>query len=146
MDRKQIKFIILVFQIILLILQLTSFASAAPVKTPLTDIITKESKPLEGVFGEPVDIRLIVANIIKVLLTLLGILYLCYVVYGGFVWMTAAGNEDKIQQAKSTILTGAIGVGVILTSFAVARLVVIALGCSVQSAAKFCLFFNNLVP
>ena len=141
MNLKKITFFILFVVLWLVVLQ-TPLVSLA--ETPLIDIIRKGDAPLKDVFGTPADIRVIAANIIKVLLSLLGILYLCYVVYGGFVWMTAAGNEERIRLAKSTILTGAVGVGIIVSAFSIARLVVVAFNCSVQPAARFCLFLNNL--
>src|SRR3989338_3393860 len=40
------------------------------------------------------DIRVIVARIIRVVLSLLGVVALLLVLYGGFQWMTAQGDED----------------------------------------------------
>ena len=46
------------------------------------------------------DIRIIIAKIIRVVLGLLGTIVLGLMVYAGAIWMTSAGNEDKITQAK----------------------------------------------
>lgn len=51
-------------------------------------------------------------------LSILSILALCLIVYGGAIWLLARGNEDEITKAKG-ILTGAfIGVFIILSSYA----------------------------
>jgi hypothetical protein len=42
---------------------------------------------------------------------------------GGFKWMTAGGNEDKVGEAKKLIVAGIIGLVIILGSFAIATFV-----------------------
>jgi hypothetical protein len=47
----------------------------------------------------------------------LGSLTTLMFVYSGFLWMTAAGNEEKITKAKKTLLYAVIGVVVVLSSY-----------------------------
>jgi hypothetical protein len=42
---------------------------------------------------------------------------------GGFKWMTAGGNEDKVGEAKKLITAGIIGLVIILAAFAIATFV-----------------------
>lgn len=70
------------------------------------------------------DIRLIVANVIRTALGLLGIIALIIVLYGGFVWMTAGGNEEKIATAKKILRDGAIGLLIILSAYAIVSFVI----------------------
>ena len=70
------------------------------------------------------DIREVVMVIIRVIMSFLGIVALILILYGGFVWMTAGGNEDKVAQAKRIIVAGFIGLIIILTAFALATFVV----------------------
>ncbi len=65
------------------------------------------------------DIRITVANIIKVVLGLLGIIAVSLIVYAGFLWMTAAGNEDNITKAKGIISASVIGLVIILSAFSI---------------------------
>jgi hypothetical protein len=44
--------------------------------------------------------------------------------YGGFVWLTSAGSEDKIGQAKKIITAGIVGLVLIFVSFAIAQFVI----------------------
>jgi len=44
-------------------------------------------------------------------------------VYGGFVWMTAAGNETKIKKGKDTLMWAVLGLFVIFASYAILRAV-----------------------
>ena len=66
----------------------------------------------------------IVANLIRIALTFLTVLFLAVVVYGGFVWMTAGGNEDRVGQARSYIMNGTIGVIIILAAYAITVFVI----------------------
>jgi len=74
------------------------------------------------------DVREVVARIINVAMGLLGIVAVVIILAGGFLWMTAGGNEEKVEKAKSLIFSGIIGLAIILTSFAIARFVISSLG------------------
>jgi len=73
------------------------------------------------------NLTVTVARIIRSFLGLLGIVAVVIVVIGGFEWMTAGGNEEKVGQAKKRILQGTIGLALILSSFAIAQFIVGAL-------------------
>jgi hypothetical protein len=67
------------------------------------------------------DPRTMVAQIINVVLTLLGIIAVGIVLLGGFKWMTAGGNEDKVGEAKKLLGAGVIGLVIILAAWGIAR-------------------------
>ncbi len=69
------------------------------------------------------DIRETIADIINVLMGLLGIIAVVMILIGGFKWMTAGGNEDKVGEAKKFIIQGIVGLVIILSSWAIARFV-----------------------
>ena len=73
------------------------------------------------------DVREVIARIINVAMGLLGIVAVVIILAGGFIWMTAAGNEEKVEKAKKLIFSGIIGLAIILTSFAIARFVISSL-------------------
>ena len=70
------------------------------------------------------DVRLTIASLIRVAMGLLGILTLCIVLVGGFLWMTAGGNDEKTGQAKKWIAAGVIGLAIILSAYAISAFVV----------------------
>lgn len=74
--------------------------------------------------GGAQDLRVTIANIIRVALGLLGIVALVIVIYGGFVYMTSGGSEDKVAQGKKILINGAIGLGIIMASFAITQFVI----------------------
>ena len=73
------------------------------------------------------DPREIAASVIKVMLGFLGIIAVLIILYAGFLWMTAAGNEDKITQAKGMMSAGVIGLIIVLAAFGIATFVMEAL-------------------
>ncbi|HNU96305.1 MAG TPA: pilin [Candidatus Magasanikbacteria bacterium] len=74
------------------------------------------------------DIRLIIANIIRVALGLLGTIAVVIIIYGGWLWMSAGGNEDQIGKAKKTLINGTIGLIIILSAYSIVIFVMRMLG------------------
>lgn len=61
--------------------------------------------------------------LINVLLGLLGIIFLVLVIYAGFLWMTAGGDEKRVAKAKSIIITAVIGLVILLSAYAISSFV-----------------------
>ncbi len=70
------------------------------------------------------SINPLIATIIQSLLSLLGIIFLVLMVYGGYLWMTAAGNEEKVTKAKNLITAAIIGLIIVVASYAISVFVV----------------------
>lgn len=62
-------------------------------------------------------------TIISVVLGVLGILAVAYIIYGGFMFTTAAGDAAKTKKARETIMYGVIGLVVALLAFAIVNFV-----------------------
>ena len=69
------------------------------------------------------DPRSMATQIINTALTILGVLSVVIILLGGFKWMTAAGNEDKVNSAKKILGAGIIGLVIILAAWGIARFV-----------------------
>jgi hypothetical protein len=70
------------------------------------------------------DPRTIAAKIINIALGILGILAVVLILLGGFKWMTAAGNEEQIEEAKKILIGGVIGLVIILASWGLATFII----------------------
>lgn len=70
------------------------------------------------------DPREIIGRIINFALGFLGVIAVGLILYGGFKWMTAAGNEDKVSEAKQLLGAGVIGLIIILAAWAVATFII----------------------
>jgi hypothetical protein len=73
------------------------------------------------------DLTETIGNIIKIVLTFLGIVFLILVIYGGYIWMTAHGNEERVTKAKDLITEALIGLVIILGAYIITYFVVNAL-------------------
>lgn len=73
--------------------------------------------------GAPMDPRLVVAFIIRVLLGVVGTVLLVLNIYAGFLWMTAGGNEEQVTSAKTTIRNATIGLVIVLSAYSITRFI-----------------------
>lgn len=69
-----------------------------------------------------------VGKIIQGLLSLLGIIFMAYIIYAGFLWMTARGKDETIEKAKAIIRGCIIGIIVVLGAYAITSFVVSRVG------------------
>lgn len=58
-------------------------------------------------------------NIVNIVLSSLGLITVILIIYGGVVWMTAGGNEEKITKAKKIITSAIIGLVIILLAWSI---------------------------
>lgn len=70
------------------------------------------------------DPRSVVGSIINMALGFLGVIAVVIILAGGFKWMTAGGNEDKVSEAKKLLGAGVIGLVIILAAWAVANFII----------------------
>lgn len=117
---------------ILIILFLSLFASTLVVfpcyaLSPLSRELNESIKAQAGesglnsgkVFNTDASLTQIVAQIIQVFLSLLGIIFVVLMILGGYNWMTAQGDESKVEKAKSTIQKAVIGLIIIVASYSI---------------------------
>jgi|GEM_PF-3715095 len=116
-----------VFVFALLLLAFASPVSAQGLPTAGQPEGLEQAAAIPGQAGlvlTTTDPRIIVAKIIRVGLTLLGIVLVVLLLYAGFLWMTAAGNEEKIDKAKTLIRNAIIGLAIILAAFALTQFII----------------------
>ncbi len=94
---------------------------------------------LEGVIPPPGtargDLPSVILSIINYVLAFVGVISLAFLVYGGFLYITSAGNEDRITAAKQVIINAIIGIVVIGVSAALVNFVVRGVGGQVPAGA-----------
>lgn len=64
----------------------------------------------------------------KYLFTIAGILLLLYLIYGGFQYLTSAGEPKKVQEAQSKITQALIGFVIIFASYWIVQIIANILG------------------
>ena len=75
-------------------------------------------------FGDPKSIPEIIGAVIGIVLSFVGVIFLILTMYGGFLWMTSAGNEIKVLKAKETLRNSIIGLIIILSAYSITKFVI----------------------
>ena len=107
-----------------LLLAVFAFSCIAPVQVSALDLGMEYAENLDLPVAEDDDVRDMAVTVVKYLITFLGIIAVVIILYGGFVWMTAAGNDDRVSKAKSIIVAGIIGLIIIIAAFAIVNFVI----------------------
>ena len=79
---------------------------------------------LPNPLGEGADIPEIIARVIKAAVGLVGSIGLLMFIYGGFTWMTAGGNEKRVEQGKQVLTWAVLGLVLIFSSYAILSFVI----------------------
>ena len=61
----------------------------------------------------------VVATVISAFLGLLGIIFVTLIIYAGYGWMMAQGDEEKVKKAKDTLTQAVIGLIIITAAYAI---------------------------
>ena len=98
-----------------------SFSLAGPAKTGYglnkTTSITGIAIPKEK------NIPAKIGAIIGAVLSFVGILFFVLIIYAGFLWMTARGNEEQVKKAIELITQAAIGLAIISSAYLVTKFI-----------------------
>lgn len=87
------------------------------------------------------DPRMIAARIIRVALGFLGLVAVLIVLYAGYMWMTAGGEQERVNTAKKTLKNGLIGLVIILMAFSIVSFVISRLSSATGEVCQDC--FSN---
>lgn len=123
MTLKNIKIILLIFFLSFSVL------TVCLAKSPLNPDASAEMSWQGDVFAfhagfdETATVGEIVAAVIKGFLGLLGIIFIVLMIYAGYLWMTAAGNEEDIKKAKDLIKAAIIGLIIIVAAYSITHFV-----------------------
>lgn len=64
---------------------------------------------------------------VQTAMAMLGVLLTALLVYGGFTWMIARGEEDKVTKAKGIIRMAIIGLLIVISAYSISYFVTTAL-------------------
>ena len=123
MYKKFIKLEILVVVILLAMLAAVNLASASFLKPNVRNNIDLDA----GIVGETAGYEdlgkdsalLLVQTVINVFLSIIGVLLLVYILYAGYNWLTAQGEEEKVTKAKDTLKRAIVGAIIIVAAYAI---------------------------
>jgi len=95
------------------------FSFEAQAQSKFLQGLTNTGQQVDIYAGGPLPLSVYIANIVKGLLTLLGIIFVGLLVYGGFTYMTSRGNEEKINKSKGTLKAAVIGIFLIISGYTI---------------------------
>lgn len=109
---------ILILSLFLSFILFPSVCSAGP----LVNGKAKTEAQMEGLqkqFDSSMTIGSVMATVIKIFTSLLGIIFLVLIVYAGYNWMTAGGDSAKIDKAKEIMQRAVIGLIIIVAAYSI---------------------------
>lgn len=103
-----------------------------PPANPISDNLIGPTTPTKlffDQFGSAVSKNpgIIIAQIINIILGFIGIVFVCLVTYAGFMYLTAAGEEDKAKKAMTLLSQAVIGLVITLAAWSISYFVVISI-------------------
>lgn len=97
---------------------------------PYSEGLTSVNKIAEKATGKAPGqnaLQNMIGQIINVALGFLGIIFLVLMLYAGFLWMTAQGDDTKVKKAREMITQAIIGIIIIAAAFAISNFVLTSL-------------------
>lgn len=89
--------------------------------------------PVGGMPNAPEkQIYYIIGYVIQVILSLLTIFFFGLIIYGGYLWMTAAGNDQQVEKAKKILLQAIIGFVLVLLGLGITFMIMSVLEAQVM--------------
>lgn len=82
------------------------------------------TQPQAAGFNGTTDVRVTIARIVRVALSFLGTVLFLIMLWAGFLWMTAGGNQEKIDEAKKWLGGAVIGLIIILAAYGLTTFVI----------------------
>ncbi len=66
----------------------------------------------------------LIGNLVRTFIGLLGIVFLLLMIYAGYLWFSAQGDEDKVKHAKDLLKNAVVGLIIITAAYAIASFVI----------------------
>ena len=111
--------------ILAFVLSLAMVFGALAIASPTNAQLDAQNTGLAATAGQagygdaPVEVPVVIGRIIAIGIGLIGLILFLFIIWGGFMWITASGDPTKIQKAQGIIINAVIGVVVVLTAYAV---------------------------
>jgi len=119
MQKRALTTIVIAALVLLVVVPVVALA-----QTPLLNSLEQAGTAGYGAGATERTLPEIIGNIIKVFLSIMGVVFLVLMVYAGYLWMTAQGEEAKIDKSKDTIKAAVIGLIIVVAAYAITNFVV----------------------
>jgi hypothetical protein len=72
--------------------------------------------------GMTSELPVLIGKIIYFILSFIGVIFLGLMIYAGYLWMLARGNEQQVEKARNIITNSIIGIIIIVSAYAITYL------------------------
>lgn len=104
---------------IISLLLVASLISTDYVSAQLSTDVLEDTGLGQSLGGEDFDLVKFISQVVQFILGFLAIVFTILIIWAGAQWMTAGGEEKKVETAKQTIKNSIIGLIIILCSYAI---------------------------
>ena len=91
----------------------------------------------------PTFISQTIATIINYILGLMGVVFAILIIYGGWEWMTAGGNEEQVTKGKKYLINSTIGLIIILSAYTITWFVTSSIARSTNQIEEYSTLINQ---
>lgn len=104
---------------------LVAFLLASPLTVfgQFTDGLNDVAEGTGGGYNTTSSLTGTIGLLIQAFLGILGVIFLGLTLYAGFLWMTAAGEDKKVKEAKETLVRAVIGMVIVLAAYSITTFV-----------------------
>jgi amino acid transporter len=120
------KIILIILFIVNALIININFAQAEDTPTLFQNGLNKTAQGTGHKTGEevPASIDTRIGTIIQIALSFLGVVFLLLMIYGGYLWMMAQGNDEQVEKAKNLITAAIIGLVIVISAYAISYFVI----------------------
>lgn len=111
-----------------ILLTLSSIPSLVLAVNPITEFHNTIKKAGVATGDTIPTTESVIGVVLNTLLSFIGIAILIVIIYAGFLWATARGNDQQIEKAKKMLTGAIIGLLVIFTATAVVNFIITSAG------------------
>ena len=126
--QKPINLVVVAVMTMTMILGLSGLVNAADAPKSAADKalsgLIETADPAGLKVDEKITLPTVIGKALSILMSILGLIFLIIVAYGGVKWMTAKGDAKEVEDARSMIIQGAIGLAVTLATYSIAYYVI----------------------
>jgi Kef-type K+ transport system membrane component KefB len=78
----------------------------------------------------------IVGRLIKWAMELIGVVMVVLIMYGGVLWMTAQGSDEKIKKARNILTSATVGLAIVLAGWSITSIIIRAITTATAPASS----------
>lgn len=119
------KFKKLFISVISLLFLLTSASSVLADPNSISGATAKQTSAFMTTagFSQTAQAEGIISVIIRLVLSFLAVIFVILMIFSGYQWMTAGGNDEQVKKAQARIKNAVIGLVVVILAYAITAFV-----------------------